>query len=74
MKKTIKQFLFVYCILMDVTIIISLLDVIKGISTDKTLSVAMGLPCTNSMMIYLFILLSGSFVATYVLLKDKSFE
>lgn len=74
MKKTIKQFLFLFCILINVFIIISLLDVIKGISTDKTLSVAMGLPCTINVMIYLFILLSGSLVATYVLLKDRSFE
>ena len=74
MKKIIKQILFLYCILMNVTIIISLLDVIKGISTDKTTSIAIGLPCTISVMMYLFILLFGTLTATLVLYKDKSFE
>lgn len=74
MKKIIKQILFLYCILMNVFIIISLLDVIKGISTDKTTSIAIGLPCTINVMMYLFILLFGTLTATLVLYKDKSFE
>jgi hypothetical protein len=74
MKKTIKQFLFLFCILLNVTLFISLVDVIKGMSTDKTLSFATGLPCTNNVIMYLLILLFGTLTATLVLYKDDSFE
>ena len=44
-RKTIKQILFLYCILLEATSIILLLDVIKGMVTDRELSFALGLPC-----------------------------
>jgi hypothetical protein len=73
-RKTIKQILFLYCILLEATSIILLLDVIKGISTDKTFSVAMGLPCNYIVLSLLSILSVVTLIPTYILLKDESFE
>jgi hypothetical protein len=74
MKKLIKQILFLFCILVNVTFIISLLDILKGIINDKPESYVIGLPCTTSVIMYLLILLFGTLTATLVLYKDKSFE
>jgi hypothetical protein len=72
--KTIKQFLYIFCILLDVTFFISLVDILKGILNDKPESYVIGLPCTYNVIISVSLLLFGSLVATYVLLKDESFE
>jgi hypothetical protein len=74
MKKIIKQILFLYCILLDVTLFISLVDILKGVINDKPESYVIGLPCTYNVIISVSLLLFGSLVATYVLLKDDSFE
>jgi hypothetical protein len=74
MKKLIKQILFLYCILLDVTLFISLIDILKGVINDKPESYVIGLPCTYNIIISVSLLLFGSLVATYVLLKDDSFE
>jgi len=74
MKKIIKQFLFIYCILMDVILFISLVDILKGAINDKPESYVIGLPITYNVITIITILLSGSLLATYFLLKDKSFE
>ena len=74
MKKIIKQFLFVYCILMDVILFISLVDILKGAINDKPESYLIGLPITYNVITIITILLSGSLLATYFLLKDKSFK
>ena len=73
-RKTIKQILFLYCILLEATSLILLLDVIKGISTDKTFSVAMGLPCNYIVLSLLSILSVVTLIPTYILLKDESLE
>jgi hypothetical protein len=74
MKKTIKQILFLFCILLNVTFFISLVDILKGIINDKPESYVIGLPCTTSVIMYLLILLFGTLTATLVLYKDDSFE
>lgn len=74
MKKIIKQFLFVYCILIDVILFISLVDILKGAINDKPESYVIGLPITYNVITIITILLSGSLLATYFLLKDKSFK
>lgn len=74
MKKIIKQFLFIYCILMDVILFISLVDILKGAINDKPESYVIGLPITYNVITIITILLSGSLLATYFLLKDKSFK
>jgi hypothetical protein len=74
MKKIIKQILFLYCILLDVTLFISLVDILKGVINDKPESYVIGLPCTYNVIISVSLLLFGSLVATYILLKDDSFE
>ena len=74
MKKIIKQFLFVYCILIDVILFISLVDILKGAINDKPESYLIGLPITYNVITIITILLSGSLLATYFLLKDKSFK
>jgi hypothetical protein len=72
--KTIKQFLYIFCILLDVTFFISLVDILKGILNDKPESYVIGLPCTYNVIISTSLLLFVSLVATHVLLKDESFE
>ena len=74
MKKLIKQILFLFCILLNVTFFISLVDILKGIINDKPESYVIGLPCTTSVIMYLLILLFGTLTATLVLYKDDSFE
>ena len=74
MKKLIKQMLFLFCILVNVTLFISLVDILKGVLNDKPESYVIGLPCTYNVIISVSLLLFGSLVATYVLLKDDSFE
>ncbi len=74
MKKIVKQILFLYCILLDVTLFILLVDILKGVINDKPESYVIGLPCTYNVIIYISLLLFGSLLATYILLKDKSFE
>ena len=74
MKKIIKQFLFIYCILMDVILFISLVDILKGAINDKPESYVIGLPITYNVITIITILLLGSLLATYFLLKDKSFK
>jgi hypothetical protein len=74
MKKLIKQILFLFCILLNVTFFISLVDILKGILNDKPESYVIGLPCTTSVIMYLLILLFGTLTATLVLYKDDSFE
>ena len=74
MKKIIKQFLFVYCILIDVILFISLVDILKGAINDKPESYLICLPITYNVITIITILLSGSLLATYFLLKDKSFK
>jgi hypothetical protein len=74
MKKIVKQFLFLYCILLEVTSLILLLDVIKGMVTDKALSFAAGLPCNYIVVSLLSILSVVTLIPTYILLKDESFE
>jgi hypothetical protein len=72
--KTIKQFLYIFCILLDVTFFISLVDILKGILNDKPESYVIGLPCTYNVIISTSLLLFVSLVATHILLKDESFE
>jgi hypothetical protein len=72
--KTIKQFLYIFCILLDVTFFISLVDILKGILNDKPESYVIGLPCTYNVIISVSLLLFVSLVATHILLKDESFE
>jgi hypothetical protein len=74
MKKLIKQILFLFCILVNVTLFISLVDILKGVLNDKPESYVIGLPCTYNVIISVSLLLFGSLVTTYVLLKDDSFE
>lgn len=74
MKKIIKQFLFIYCILMDVILFISLVDILKGVINDKPESYVIGLPCTYNVITFITIILSSSLLATYFLLKDKTFN
>jgi hypothetical protein len=74
MEKIIKQTLFLYCILLDVTLIISLVDILKGILNDKPESYVIGLPCTNNVIILISILLFSTLTLTHTLLKDESFE
>jgi hypothetical protein len=73
-KKTIKQILFLYCILLEVTSLILLLDVIKGMVTNQALSFAAGLPCNYIVLSLLSILSVVTLIPTYILLKDESFE
>ena len=73
-RKTIKQILFLYCILLDVTFLILLLDVTKGMMTNKALSFAAGLPCNYTVISLLSILLVTTLIPTYILLKDESFK
>jgi len=73
-KKTIKQILFLYCILLEATSLILLLDVIKGMMTDKAFSFAAGLPCNYIVLSLLSILSVVTLIPTYILLKDESFE
>jgi len=73
-RKTIKQILFLYCILLEATSIILLLDVIKGMVTDRELSFALGLPCNYIVISLLSILSVVTLIPTYILLKDESFE
>jgi hypothetical protein len=73
MKKLIKQILFLFCILVNVTLFISLVDILKGVLNDKPESYVIGLPCTYNVIISVSLLLFGSLVTTYVLLKDDSF-
>jgi len=74
MKKLIKEISFLFCILLDVTLFISLIDILKGVINDKPESYVIGLPCTYNVTIYISLLLFGSLLATYILLKDDSFE
>jgi hypothetical protein len=74
MKKIVKQISFLFCILLDVTLFISLVDILKGVINDKPESYVIGLPCTYNITIYVSLLLFGSLLATYILLKDESFE
>jgi hypothetical protein len=74
MKKLIKQILFLYCILLEVTSLILLLDVIKGMVTNQELSFALGLPCNYIVVSLLSILSVVTLIPTYILLKDESFE
>jgi hypothetical protein len=74
MKKLIKQISFLFCILVNVTLFISLVDILKGILNDKPESYIIGLPCTYNVIICTSLLLFGSLLATYVLLKDESFN
>ena len=73
MKKLIKQILFLFCILVNVTLFISLVDILKGVLNDKPESYVIGLPCTYNVIISVSLLIFGSLVTTYVLLKDDSF-
>jgi hypothetical protein len=73
-KKTIKQILFLYCILLEVTSLILLFDVIKGIMTDKAFSFAAGLPCNYIVLSLLSILSVVTLIPTYILLRDESLE
>ena len=59
---------------MDVILFISLVDILKGAINDKPESYVIGLPITYNVITIITILLSGSLLATYFLLKDKSFE
>ena len=72
--KTIKQFIYILTILLNVTFFISLVDILKGVLNDKPESYVIGLPCTYNVTIYISLLLFGSLLATYILLKDDSFE
>jgi len=74
MKKIVKQFLFLYCILLEVTSLILLLDVIKGMVTNQAFSFALGLPCNYIVISLLSILSVVTLIPTYILLKDESFE
>jgi hypothetical protein len=74
MKKIVKQILFLYCILLEVTSLILLLDVIKGMMTNKALSFAAGLPCNYIVLSLLSILSVVTLIPTYILLRDESFE
>jgi len=74
MKKLIKQILFLFCILVNVTLFISLVDILKGVLNDKPESYVIGLPCTYNVIISTSLLLFVSLVATHILLKDESFE
>ena len=73
-RKTIKQILFLYCILLEATSLILLLDVIKGMVTNQAFSFAAGLPCNYIVLSLLSILSVVTLIPTYILLKDESFE
>jgi hypothetical protein len=74
MEKIIKQTLFLCCILVDVTLIISLVDILKGILNDKPESYVIGLQCTYNIIIVIGILLFSTLTLTHILLEDESFE
>jgi hypothetical protein len=72
--KTVKQFIYILTILLNVTFFISLIDILKGVLNDKPESFVIGLSCTYDTIIIISLLLVGTLLLTYAQLKDESFE
>lgn len=72
--KTVKQFIYILTILLNVTFFISLIDILKGVLYDKPESYVIGLPCNYSTVTIIGLSLVCTLLLTYTLLKDDSFE
>jgi hypothetical protein len=72
--KTIKQFIYILTILLNVTFFISLVDILKGVLNDKPESYVIGLSCSYNTIIIISLSLVCTLLLTYTLLKDESFE
>ena len=72
--KTIKQFIYILTILLNVLFFILIIDVIQGLLTDNVYSFATGVPCTKTVLIWLSLALTSTLLYTYILFNDKSFD
>jgi hypothetical protein len=72
--KTIKQFIYILTILLNVLFIILIIDVIQGLLSDNLYSFATGVPCSKTILLWLSLALTSTLFYTYILLKDESFE
>ena len=73
-SKTVKQFLFIFNILLNVLFFILTIDVIQGLLSNNLYSFATGVPCSKSVLIWLSLALTSTLLYTYILFKDESFE
>ena len=73
-SKTVKQFLFIFNILLNVLFFILIIDVIQGLLSNNLYSFATGVPCSKSVLIWLSLALTSTLLYTYILFKDESFE
>ena len=73
-SKTVKQFLFIFNILLNVLFFILTIDVIQGLLSDNLYSFATGIPCSKTILIWLSLALTSTLFYTYILFKDESFE
>ena len=73
-SKTVKQFLFIFNILLNVLFFILTIDVIQGLLSNNLYSFATGVPCSKSVLIWLSLALTSTLFYTYILFKDESFE
>jgi hypothetical protein len=73
-SKTVKQFLFIFNILLNVLFFILIIDVIQGLLSNNLYSFATGVPCSKSVLIWLSLALTSTLFYTYILFKDESFE
>ena len=72
--KTIKQFIYILTILLNVLFFILIIDVIQGLLTDNVYSFATGVPCTKTVLIWLSLALTSTLLYTYILFNDKSID
>ena len=73
-SKTVKQFLFIFNILLNVLFFILTIDVIQGLLSNNLYSFATGVPCSKSVLIWLSLALTSTLFYTYILFNDESFE
>ena len=73
-SKTVKQFLFIFNILLNVLFFILTIDVIQGLLSNNLYSFATGVPCSKSVLIWLSLALTSTLLYTYILFNDESFE
>ena len=72
--KTIKQFIYILTILLNVLFFILIIDVIQGLLTGNLHSFATGVPCSKTFLLCLSLGLTSTLLYTYILFNDKSFD
>ena len=72
--KTIKQFIFLLTMLLNVLFFILLIDVVQGLLTNSMYSFATGVPCSKTVLLWLSLALTSTLLYTYILYNDESFE